>query len=83
MTTLTSATLVTTSVSEMTLFMLNQRRTYSAGLSGDIRDTFGMIWRFAPMADPLVDEWHSRDLDSVISDREAAAVNDWRSNRLV
>jgi hypothetical protein len=23
---------------------------------------FGMIWRFAPMADAMVDEFHSRDL---------------------
>ena len=31
------------------------------------------------MADPLVQEWHSRGLDSVVSDREVAAVNDWLS----
>ena len=41
-----------------------------------------MIWRFAPMADPLVEEWHSRDLDSCISAREAAAVRDWKNDRL-
>ena len=29
------------------------------------------------MADPLVDEWHSRDLDSRISEREVAAVVEW------
>ena len=29
------------------------------------------------MADPLVDEWHSRDLDSRISEREVSAVVDW------
>jgi len=40
-----------------------------------------MVWRFAPMADPLVSEWHSRDLDSSISAREVAAVIDWRDNR--
>ena len=40
---------------------------------------FGMVWRFAPMADPLVEEWHSRDLDSRISHREVSAVNDWKS----
>ncbi len=38
---------------------------------------FGMMWRFAPMVDPLVDEWHSRDLDSRPSEREWAAVDDW------
>jgi hypothetical protein len=39
-----------------------------------------MVWRFAPMADPLVSEWHSRDLDSRISLREVAAVEDWQSS---
>ena len=29
------------------------------------------------MADPLVSEWHSRDLGSRISEREVAAVADW------
>ena len=32
------------------------------------------------MVDPLVSEFHSRDLDSIISHREFAAVNDWFSN---
>ncbi len=41
---------------------------------------FGMLWRFAPMADPTVDEWHCRDLDSMPSSREVAAVDDWRHN---
>ncbi len=36
-----------------------------------------MLWRFAPMADPLVQEFHSRDLDSTVSQREVDAVNDW------
>lgn len=40
-------------------------------------DSFGMTWRFAPMADPLVKEWHSRDLDSIISQREVAAVKEF------
>ena len=40
----------------------------------------GQVWRFAPMVDPLVSEFHSRDLDSIISNREFAAVNDWLSN---
>ena len=39
---------------------------------------FGMVWRFAPMADPLVSEWHCRDLDSRPSQRELAAVSDWQ-----
>ena len=29
------------------------------------------------MMDPLVKEWHSRDLNSRISEREVAAVVDW------
>ena len=28
-----------------------------------------MLWRYVPMADPSVDEWHSRDLDSRVSER--------------
>jgi hypothetical protein len=31
---------------------------------GDIAAKFGMVWRFLPMADPLVDVMISRDLDS-------------------
>ncbi len=31
------------------------------------------------MADPLVEEWHCRDLDSRITSRELAAVEDWRT----
>ena len=30
------------------------------------------------MADPLVSEWHCRDLDSRISPRELSAVEDWQ-----
>ena len=30
----------------------------------------GRLWRFAVMLDPLVDTFISRDLDSVILDRE-------------
>ena len=30
------------------------------------------------MADPLVSEWHCRDLDSRPSQRELAAVSDWQ-----
>ena len=28
-------------------------------------------------ASPMVSEFHSRDLDSIVSQREVAAVNDW------
>ena len=42
---------------------------------------FGMVWRFAPMADPLVAEWHCRDLDSRPTQRELAAVQDWQQSQ--
>ena len=38
---------------------------------------FGKLWRFSPMADPLVAEFHSRDLDSRPTGREWAAVEEW------
>jgi hypothetical protein len=41
---------------------------------------FGMMWRFTPMADPTVSEWHCRDLDSRVSEREWAAVKDWKES---
>jgi hypothetical protein len=36
-----------------------------------------MIWRFAPMADPAVDVFLSRDLDSELTAREREAVLEW------
>ena len=42
----------------------------------------GALWRFLPLSDPLVDTFVSRDLDSRLSNREAAAVRQWlASNR--
>ena len=38
---------------------------------------FGMTWRFLPVSDPLVDVTLSRDLDSLITMREVAAVEEW------
>jgi hypothetical protein len=43
-----------------------------------LENRFGMLWRFAPLADDFVFEWHSRDLDSQILPREVAAVEDWK-----
>ncbi|XP_063884453.1 LOW QUALITY PROTEIN: uncharacterized protein LOC135113216 [Scylla paramamosain] len=40
----------------------------------------GKMWRFLPMADPLVSEFLVRDLDSSILPREVAAVRQWRAN---
>ena len=36
-----------------------------------------MNWRFFPMLDPQVSHMVSRDLDSLINKREAAAVQEW------
>jgi hypothetical protein len=33
---------------------------FCSGTFGDISTSLGKLWRFAPMADPLVEEWHSR-----------------------
>ena len=38
---------------------------------------FAMNWRFFPTLDPQVDVYISRDLDSRISEREVAAVEEW------
>ena len=43
---------------------------------------FPMFWRFLPTLDPQVSVVMSRDLDSRITEREAAAVREWlESNR--
>ena len=41
------------------------------------RRLFPMTWRFLPLMDPTVDRMLSRDMDSVITTREVAAVNQW------
>ena len=43
-----------------------------------MENQFGMLWRFAPMADEFVAEWHSRDLDATILEREVSAVQEWK-----
>ena len=40
-------------------------------------DWKGMFWRFEPASDPDVDVMISRDCDSRLNSREAAAVTDW------
>lgn len=51
------------------------------------RDTFpsidhpGTLWRFLPMADPLVDIFHVRDLDSRPSMRESAALAEFHESQ--
>ena len=44
---------------------------------GDLSSVFGMVWRFLPLADSSVDMVVSRDLDGRLTDREAAAVQEW------
>lgn len=36
----------------------------------DLWKKHGMLWRYAPMTDPAVVEWHSRDIDARISQRK-------------
>ena len=38
------------------------------------------LWRVLPLSDPLVDIFHSRDLDSRPSEREMAAVNEFHES---
>ena len=42
---------------------------------GNATKLYPLIWRFLPAIDPQVDIFFSRDLDSRISQREAAAVS--------
>ena len=44
---------------------------------GDISKVFAMNWRFMPMLDPQVSHMVSRDLDSLITQREKDAVEEW------
>ncbi|CAG0889970.1 unnamed protein product, partial [Darwinula stevensoni] len=55
------------------------------GLSGDIQrvQSNGRVWRFLPMMDPLVDIFVSRDSDSPLSEREAAAVKEWLESKYI
>lgn len=43
----------------------------------EVGDWRGMFWRFAAASDTTVDVMISRDCDSRLSEREAAAVNEW------
>ena len=52
---------------------------YSFDIPYCITDLVPTIWRFLPAVDPLVDEFHSRDLDSLVSQREFDAVNEFRN----
>ena len=49
---------------------------------GDLSSLFGMLWRFLPVLDPSVDVMVSRDLDSRLTTREQAAVEEWLNTGL-
>ena len=51
--------------------------SFSVAQYPNLHNSVGQVWRFAPLVDPLVSEFHSRDLDSIVSQREVAAVNEW------
>ncbi|XP_043242895.1 uncharacterized protein LOC122392271 [Amphibalanus amphitrite] len=44
---------------------------------GDISNQFGGVWRFAVIADESVERFVVRDLDSILTQRERDAVNEW------
>ena len=44
---------------------------------GDLSSVDGELWRFVPLVDPQVSVMVSRDLDSRLTAREQAAVEDW------
>ena len=49
---------------------------------GDLSLVFPMIWRFLPILDSQVSHFMSRDLDSVVTQREVDAVEEWlKSNK--
>ena len=49
---------------------------------GDLSSVFGMLWRFLPLVDPQVSVMVSRDLDSRLTAREQAAVEEWLNTGL-
>ena len=63
----------------MQLFKKNT--TFETGSYPSLEKMFGMFWRFSAMVDPYVDEWHSRDLDSWMLQREVDAVQEWKASK--
>ena len=57
--------------------MSNLKSFFLASHPG-LEKAFGPLWRYAPMADFYVEEWHARDLDAIILAREVAAVGLWK-----
>ena len=60
--------------SETTIDLCNAKKL---PILGEAKEIFPMIWRFLPMLDLQVDIMMSRDLDSIINERESAAVFEW------
>ena len=58
-------------------FLLDLCHVKNIPVLGDVSKVFAMNWRFLPMLDPQVSHMVSRDLDSLINEREAAAVQEW------
>ena len=50
---------------------------------GNLSNVFGMFWRFLPMADPTVDVFCSRDLDSNLLLREEDAMKEFMDSDAV
>ncbi|CAB4067181.1 unnamed protein product [Lepeophtheirus salmonis] len=56
---------------------LDKTKPSFKSLSRNVSSMLGMVWRFLPTLDPQVDLMGSRDLDSLFSEREVAAVHEW------
>ena len=52
-------------------------RSFEYRPSDDASDISPTIWRYFPTLDPQVEVFLSRDLDSRITEREVAAVQEW------
>ena len=50
------------------------------GKYGDSRKFYAPLWKYAALADPLVEEVHFRQIDQVLTDREGLAIQDWKEN---
>ena len=64
-------------INKIFLFLLDLCHVKNIPVLGDVSKVFAMNWRFLPMLDPQVSHMVSRDLDSLINEREAAAVQEW------
>ncbi|XP_043246502.1 uncharacterized protein LOC122394029 [Amphibalanus amphitrite] len=49
----------------------------SSSTNSSVHHGEGVLWRFLPLADPSVELFISRDLDSLLGQRESDAVQEW------